>query len=277
MEDFQLDIVVGKGPAASSIRLTLPPFTLVGATTRTGMITGPLRDRFGLVARLDYYDTAELEAIVGRAGGILDVALDTDGAWEIARRSRGTPRIANRLLRRVRTMPRCAATGDRPVGRTRRAGRVRHRRSRAGQGRQAILGALCEQFRGGPVGCRRWRSPSASRPRRSRTCTSRSSSSRASSPARRVAASAMPAADEHLDSRRRAAHRTAASSIDGQPAGVFGEEGHRLGPGGLGRSFVVEHRGLVVVEGVAGRFDVDTRFALPSIAFASASTPSPGM
>ena len=102
MEDFQLDIVVGKGPAASSIRLTMPPFTLVGATTRTGMITGPLRDRFGLVARLDYYDDDELRAIVERAAGILDVRIDRDGAWEIARRSRGTPRIANRLLRRVR-------------------------------------------------------------------------------------------------------------------------------------------------------------------------------
>src|SRR6188768_919402 len=102
MEDFQLDIVVGKGPAASSIRLTLPRFTLVGATTRTGMITGPLRDRFGLVARLDYYDADELEAIVERAARILGVEIDRDGAWEIARRSRGTPRIANRLLRRVR-------------------------------------------------------------------------------------------------------------------------------------------------------------------------------
>src|SRR5262245_21422321 len=102
MEDFQLDIVVGKGPAASSIRLTLPAFTLVGATTRTGMITGPLRDRFGLVARLDFYDAGELQAIVVRAAGILGVGIDERGAWEIARRSRGTPRIANRLLRRVR-------------------------------------------------------------------------------------------------------------------------------------------------------------------------------
>ncbi|MFM7045314.1 MAG: Holliday junction branch migration DNA helicase RuvB, partial [Ilumatobacteraceae bacterium] len=102
MEDFQLDIVVGKGPAASSIRLSLPRFTLVGATTRTGMITGPLRDRFGLVARLDYYDDDELEAIVRRAAGILRVTVSAEGAWEIARRSRGTPRIANRLLRRVR-------------------------------------------------------------------------------------------------------------------------------------------------------------------------------
>jgi Holliday junction DNA helicase RuvB len=102
MEDFQIDIVVGKGPAASSIRLTLPRFTLIGATTRTGMITGPLRDRFGLVARLDYYDHDELELIVTRAARILDVPIDEGASVQIARRSRGTPRIANRLLRRVR-------------------------------------------------------------------------------------------------------------------------------------------------------------------------------
>ena len=102
MEDFQIDIVVGKGPSASSIRLTLPKFTLIGATTRTGMITGPLRDRFGLVARLDYYDENELQSIISRAAGILQVDIDAQGAAEIARRSRGTPRIANRLLRRVR-------------------------------------------------------------------------------------------------------------------------------------------------------------------------------
>ena len=98
MEDFQIDIVVGKGPAASSIRLSLPRFTLVGATTRTGMITGPLRDRFGLVARLEYYDDDELHSIVERAARILDVPVSADGAHQIARRSRGTPRIANRLL-----------------------------------------------------------------------------------------------------------------------------------------------------------------------------------
>ena len=102
MEDFALDIVIGKGPAARSIRLDLPPFTLVGATTRTGSITGPLRDRFGLVNRLDYYSASDLEAIVVRAAGILGVSLDDGGASEIARRARGTPRIANRLLRRVR-------------------------------------------------------------------------------------------------------------------------------------------------------------------------------
>ena len=102
MEDFELDIVLGKGPAARSIRLELPAFTLVGATTRTGLITGPLRDRFGLTARLDYYEPADLQTIVTRAAGILGVDLDEDGAAEIARRSRGTPRIGNRLLRQVR-------------------------------------------------------------------------------------------------------------------------------------------------------------------------------
>ena len=102
MEDFQLDIVIGKGPSARSIRLDLPRFTLVGATTRTGLITGPLRDRFGFVARLDYYAEGELVAILARAAEILGVPLETAGAEEIARRARGTPRIANRLLKRVR-------------------------------------------------------------------------------------------------------------------------------------------------------------------------------
>src|SRR5437763_3447781 len=102
MEDFQLDIVIGKGPSARSIRLDVPRFTLVGATTRTALITGPLRDRFGFVAPLDYDSPAKLEAIVLRAPGILAVRLEKEGATEIARRARGTPRIANRLLRRVR-------------------------------------------------------------------------------------------------------------------------------------------------------------------------------
>src|SRR6476661_5445699 len=102
MEDFQLDIVVGKGPTARSIRLALPRFTLVGATTRTGLITGPLRDRFGFVARLDYYTPDDLATILRRSATILGVPLEPAGAAEIASRSRGTPRIANRLLRRVR-------------------------------------------------------------------------------------------------------------------------------------------------------------------------------
>jgi holliday junction DNA helicase RuvB len=153
MEDFQLDIVVGKGPAASSIRLTLPPFTLVGATTRTGMITGPLRDRFGLVARLDYYDAAELQAIVVRAAGILAVPIDTDGAGEIARRSRGTPRIANRLLRRVRDFAEVRGDGSVDAA-TARAGLAVFGVDGIGLDKvdRAILGALCQQFHGGPVG-----------------------------------------------------------------------------------------------------------------------------
>src|SRR5829696_7192406 len=101
MEDFQFDIVLGAGPSARSIRLELPHFTLVGATTRTGLITGPLRDRFGFVARLDYYDTTDLVAIVERTARILGVPLEPAAAHEIARRARGTPRIANRLLKRV--------------------------------------------------------------------------------------------------------------------------------------------------------------------------------
>ena len=102
MEDFMLDIIIGKGPAARSIRLDLPRFTLVGATTRTGLLTGPLRDRFGMAFRLDYYTPDELCAIVVRSAGILGVEVDHEGAAEIARRSRGTPRLANRLLKRVR-------------------------------------------------------------------------------------------------------------------------------------------------------------------------------
>ena len=102
LEDFVLDIVVGKGPAARSIRLDLPRFTLIGATTRTGLLTGPLRDRFGIAFRLEYYTPAELSGIVTRSAGILDVDITPEGALEIARRGRGTPRLANRLLKRVR-------------------------------------------------------------------------------------------------------------------------------------------------------------------------------
>jgi Holliday junction DNA helicase RuvB len=102
MEDFSLDVVIGKGPAARSLRLDVPRFTLVGATTRTGLLTGPLRDRFGIAFRLDYYSPSDLEAIVERSASILGVRIDREGAAEIARRSRGTPRLANRLLKRVR-------------------------------------------------------------------------------------------------------------------------------------------------------------------------------
>lgn len=102
MEDYRLDIMIGEGPAARSVRLDLPPFTLVGATTRAGMLTNPLRDRFGIVTRLEFYSHDELAKIVLRSANLLEVQIQTDGAYEIARRARGTPRIANRLLRRVR-------------------------------------------------------------------------------------------------------------------------------------------------------------------------------
>lgn len=112
LEDYVLDIVVGKGPAARSIRLDLPKFTLVGATTRTGLLTGPLRDRFGIVFRLDYYTPEELSDIVKRSSGILDVNIGEEGALEIARRSRGTPRLANRLLKRVRDWAQVRGSGS---------------------------------------------------------------------------------------------------------------------------------------------------------------------
>jgi len=112
LEDFQIDIMIGEGPAARSVKLDLPPFTLVGATTRAGMLTNPLRDRFGIVARLEFYSAEELTRIVARSAQLLRIDVDPDGALEIARRSRGTPRIANRLLRRVRDYAEVRADGD---------------------------------------------------------------------------------------------------------------------------------------------------------------------
>ena len=111
MEDFQLDIMIGEGPAARSIKLDLPPFTLVGATTRAGLLTSPLRDRFGIVQRLEFYSTGELETIAARSAGILNLPIEPQGAGEIAKRARGTPRIANRLLRRVRDFAEVQAEG----------------------------------------------------------------------------------------------------------------------------------------------------------------------
>ncbi|PPS29049.1 Holliday junction branch migration DNA helicase RuvB [Pseudomonas amygdali pv. morsprunorum] len=112
MEDFQLDIMIGEGPAARSIKLDLPPFTLVGATTRAGMLTNPLRDRFGIVQRLEFYNIADLSTIVSRSAGILGLVIEPQGAFEIARRARGTPRIANRLLRRVRDFAEVRGNGQ---------------------------------------------------------------------------------------------------------------------------------------------------------------------
>ncbi len=153
MEDFQLDIVLGKGPAARSIRLDLPHFTLVGATTRTGLMTGPLRDRFGFVARLDYYEPEDLEVIIRRSAGILDVTLESGGAEEIAGRSRGTPRIANRLLKRVRDFAEVRRDGvvDRD---TAAAGLEVFGVDQLGLDKvdRAILHAVCVRFSGGPVG-----------------------------------------------------------------------------------------------------------------------------
>src|SRR3989449_9100833 len=112
LEDFQIDIMIGEGPAARSVKLDLPPFTLVGATTRAGMLTNPLRDRFGIVARLEFYTEGDLERIVNRSAGLLKVGISPEGGLEIAKRSRGTPRVSNRLLRRVRDFAQVRAQGS---------------------------------------------------------------------------------------------------------------------------------------------------------------------
>jgi len=153
MEDFQLDVVVGKGPAARSIRLPLPGFTLIGATTRVGRVSAPLRDRFGYLARLDYYPSEELDAVVGRSASILGIAVDAGGRREIATRSRGTPRVANRLLRRVRDFAAVRAEGWVDEATARRALEV-FEVDRAGLDRvdRAILEAVVSKFGGGPVG-----------------------------------------------------------------------------------------------------------------------------
>jgi holliday junction DNA helicase RuvB len=153
IEDFQLDVVLGKGPAARSIRLDLPRFTLVGATTRTGLITGPLRDRFGMVERLDYYEPGDLESIVVRAARILDAMIDPDGATEIATRARGTPRIANRLLKRVRDFAEVRAQGNITLD-VAKAGLALFGVDALGLDKvdRAILTTVCERFGGGPVG-----------------------------------------------------------------------------------------------------------------------------
>jgi Holliday junction DNA helicase RuvB len=153
LEDFTLDVVLGKGPTARSIRLDLPRFTLVGATTRPGRITLPLRERFGFSPRLDYYDVEDVTKIVVRSAGILGVVIDDDGAGEIARRSRGTPRIANRLLRRVRDVAEVRHDGE-ISGDIARAGLEMFEVDERGLDRldHAILRAIIQTFSGGPVG-----------------------------------------------------------------------------------------------------------------------------
>ncbi len=153
LEDYQLDIMIGEGPAARSVKLDLPPFTLVGATTRAGMLTNPLRDRFGITARLEFYSAEELTRIVTRSAGLLQVQIADDGAHEIARRARGTPRIANRLLRRVRDF-----------AEVRSDGRVSREIADAALSMldvdhagldvmdRKLLSAIIEKFSGGPVG-----------------------------------------------------------------------------------------------------------------------------
>ena len=153
LEDFQIDIMIGEGPAARSIKLDLPPFTLVGATTRAGMLTNPLRDRFGIVARLEFYSAEDLTSIVSRSARLLHASITADGAQEIARRSRGTPRVANRLLRRVRDYAEVRGTGDIDQA-TADAGLAMLEVDRLGldlMDRKLLL-AVIERFSGGPVG-----------------------------------------------------------------------------------------------------------------------------
>ena len=172
LEDFQIDIMIGEGPAARSVKLDLPPFTLIGATTRAGMLTNPLRDRFGIVARLEFYSTDELTQIVKRSARLLEVGIDAEGAQEVAGRSRGTPRISNRLLRRVRDFAEVRAQGRvtravaddalkmldvDPVGFD-----VMDRK---------LLQAVIDKFGGGPVGVDNLAAARSVTP--SRTCSSR--------------------------------------------------------------------------------------------------------
>ena len=153
LEDYQIDIMIGEGPAARSVKLDLPPFTLVGATTRAGMLTNPLRDRFGIVARLEFYAPEDLQQIVLRSARLLELELAADGALEIAKRSRGTPRIANRLLRRVRDYAEVRADGviTRDVA---KAALAVYDVDELGLDRldRAVLTALTKSFGGGPVG-----------------------------------------------------------------------------------------------------------------------------
>ncbi|MDO4613943.1 MAG: Holliday junction branch migration DNA helicase RuvB [Actinomycetaceae bacterium] len=154
MEDFRVDVVVGKGPGATSIPLTLPPFTVVGATTRAGLLPAPLRDRFGFTAHLDYYTAEELSAVLARSAGLLCFTLDEDASAEIARRSRGTPRIANRLLRRVIDYAHVHSDGSRATMSDALAALELFDVDPAGLDRldRAVLDALCRRFGGGPVG-----------------------------------------------------------------------------------------------------------------------------
>jgi len=153
MEDFCLDIVVGKGPAARSVRLDLPPFTLVGATTRAGALSAPLRDRFGVLLRLDYYDEAALTSIVVRSADLFNASIDHESAGEIARRARGTPRIANRLLKRVRDYAQVRGNGHISIDMAREALELLQVDPRGlDHIDHKLINAMIDRFRGGPVG-----------------------------------------------------------------------------------------------------------------------------
>jgi len=153
MEDYQLDIMIGEGPAARSIKVDLPPFTLVGATTRAGLLTSPLRDRFGIVQRLEFYSVEELAAIVARSAAILQIPIEPSGATEIARRARGTPRIANRLLRRVRDYAQIKGDGRITLAMAEAALELlKVDRNGFDHMDRRLLRAVLEKFDGGPVG-----------------------------------------------------------------------------------------------------------------------------
>jgi len=153
MEDYQIDIIIGEGPAARSIKLDLPPFTLIGATTRAGLLTSPLRDRFGIVQRLDFYTVEELASIVSRSATLLNIGMDSGGADEIACRSRGTPRIANRLLRRVRDFAEVKGNGTVTRDIARRAlEMLKIDQQGFDMLDRKLLTAMIEHFQGGPVG-----------------------------------------------------------------------------------------------------------------------------
>ncbi|RZT11865.1 Holliday junction DNA helicase subunit RuvB [Kribbella sp. VKM Ac-2569] len=153
MEDFRVDVIVGKGPGATAIPLEIPPFTLVGATTRAGLLPGPLRDRFGFTGHLEFYESAELEKIVNRSAALLEVDITPEAATEIASRSRGTPRIANRLLRRVRDFAEVRADGIITLALSKAALDL-YEVDKMGLDRldRSVLDALCRRFGGGPVG-----------------------------------------------------------------------------------------------------------------------------
>jgi Holliday junction DNA helicase RuvB len=153
MEDFQLDLIIGEGPSARSVRIDLPPFTLIGATTRSGLITTPLRERFGIPFRLDFYEPSELRDIVLRAARVLGVAITEEGAEEIARRARGTPRVAGRLLRRVRDFAAVSGTSEIDIAAADDAlKRLEVDRRGLDAMDRRYLGCIAENYGGGPVG-----------------------------------------------------------------------------------------------------------------------------